>query len=740
MALTRPTLAQLTTGTSKISDPLTVLHAGYNSANVDIGFLLNRANGLVSNVALYWNESGNTFVTAFTSNTGITDTNVAVTSYANIVSGSHTVNGTLFASTVSAATIGNTGAAHTGSTLTLTSWANVAGPLVVTNNTAVQAIQVTGTSTKGGAGYHDFLFVNNQGGGTNPNKTFRLNSTGGIEIINSAYTSNLFTLSDAGDLTILGKVTGANVVTTNGVFWANGSSYSSGGGGGTPGGSTTQIQYNNAGAFAGAANFVYASGTGNVAISTTTTSTSTTTGALVVGGGIGVAGNVWAGQVYATNNGNGTNFAVGDDVWIGDINVANTTRLMGQQDNTQGYLVFGSSNATNYIGRSGTNPLTVTGAFNITGLTTVATVNAGTIGNIGANVVGTGTYLTALAGSNVNGTVTTANVSLYDSYTATTTNATFYPQLADKTAGNGSIFTASTLTHNPSTGILTATGFSGSGSSLTSLTAGNLSGTIPSAVLGNSTHYIGTTAITLNRASASQSLTGVSIDGSAGSATTAGTVTTAAQTNITSVGTLTGLTVSGAVVPNANVTVNLGGTSAYWNAFYSATATHNGITVGGQGILPAANVSVNIGSSSSWFNIFYGKSTQAQYADLAENYQADAQYEPGTVLVFGGDYEVTTTTTDHDERAAGVVSTDPAHLMNGGLSGTNVVALGLTGRVPCRVQGPVNKGTVLVTSTVPGVAQAIDNDKFRPGCVIGKALQSINTNSIDTIEVVVGRF
>jgi hypothetical protein len=78
--------------------------------------------------------------------------------------------------------------------------------------------------------------------------------------------------------------------------------------------------------------------------------------------------------------------------------------------------------------------------------------------------------------------------------------------------------------------------------------------------------------------------------------------------------------------------------------------------------------------------------------------------------------------------------------MNGGLQGVNVVALGLTGRVPCRVLGPVNKGTVLVTSTIPGVAQAIDNSQFRPGCVLGKSLESINTDSIDTIEIVVGRF
>ena len=123
----------------------------------------------------------------------------------------------------------------------------------------------------------------------------------------------------------------------------------------------------------------------------------------------------------------------------------------------------------------------------------------------------------------------TANVSLYESVTATTTNATFYPQLIDKTAGNGASFTASTLTHNPSTGNLTATGLVGthygSASGLTSVPAGQLTGTIPSGVLGNSTHYIGTTAIALNRSSASQSLTGVNIDGSAGSATTATTAT-----------------------------------------------------------------------------------------------------------------------------------------------------------------------------------------------------------------------
>ena len=86
---------------------------------------------------------------------------------------------------------------------------------------------------------------------------------------------------------------------------------------------------------------------------------------------------------------------------------------------------------------------------------------------------------------------------------------------------------------NPSTGILTATGFSGSGAGLTGLPAGELTGTIPSTVLANSSLHIGTTTIALNRSSASQSLTGVSIDGSAGSASTAGTATNANNIAIT---------------------------------------------------------------------------------------------------------------------------------------------------------------------------------------------------------------
>jgi hypothetical protein len=77
--------------------------------------------------------------------------------------------------------------------------------------------------------------------------------------------------------------------------------------------------------------------------------------------------------------------------------------------------------------------------------------------------------------------------------------------------------------------------------------------------------------------------------------------------------------------------------------------------------------------------------------------------------------------------------------MNGTLKGDTVVSVALTGRVPCRVQGPVAKGDILVTSNMPGVAQLIDNDSFAPGCILGKALDSVDANDIKTIEIVVGK-
>ena len=128
--------------------------------------------------------------------------------------------------------------------------------------------------------------------------------------------------------------------------------------------------------------------------------------------------------------------------------------------------------------------------------------------------------------------------------------------------------------------------------------------------------------------------------------------------------------------------------------------------------------------------------TSAQYADLAENYTADAAYAPGTVVCFGGDEEVTVTTVDADRKVAGVVSTDPAHLMNADCAGDHVVALALQGRVPCKVTGAVAKGDMMVAAG-NGFARADADPKN--GAMIGKALEA-HAGGEGVIEVAVGRF
>jgi hypothetical protein len=120
-------------------------------------------------------------------------------------------------------------------------------------------------------------------------------------------------------------------------------------------------------------------------------------------------------------------------------------------------------------------------------------------------------------------------------------------------------------------------------------------------------------------------------------------------------------------------------------------------------------------------------------------YTTDAEYPPGTVLIFGGTQEVTISTVTHDHRVAGVVSTNPAHIMNSGLQGEFTVAVALTGRVPVSVIGNISAGDRVVTSNRAGVAEALDMARYQPGVIIGKALQSYSGNGIGVIEVVVGR-
>jgi hypothetical protein len=253
--------------------------------------------------------------------------------------------------------------------------------------------------------------------------------------------------------------------------------------------------------------------------------------------------------------------------------------------------------------------------------------------------------------------------------------------------------------------------------------------------------------------SAVGNITGGNILGGANVNATTHTGTTVSVTgNITGGNILGGANVNATTHTGATVSVtgnvdagNLrtGGLISATGAITGAAITGSSLTVstgtitGGNIVNANGNGIGNIGSSSVFFNTVFAKATSAQYADLAENYRADAAYEPGTVLEFGGDEEVTISTTDSSKRVAGVVSTNPAYLMNAGLSGEHIASVALTGRVPVKVVGPVAKGDLMV-SNGNGRARACMNAVPVVGTILGKSLENF-TGGEGTIEVVIGK-
>ena len=230
---------------------------------------------------------------------------------------------------------------------------------------------------------------------------------------------------------------------------------------------------------------------------------------------------------------------------------------------------------------------------------------------------------------------------------------------------------------------------------------------------------------------------------------TAGTVITNAQPNITSVGTLISLTVTGNIL-SGNVYANSGTVGAATltgtlttNAQPNVTSVStsftnltfaNAQTISGNNMTLTTGANTNVGTITGNWSLSTGSQLRATYADLAEYYEADAHYEPGTVLSFGGDKEVTIAD-DGTTKVAGIVSTNPAYVMNSACKGEHTVALALQGRVPCKVRGKVHKGDMMV-SAGNGYARPWNNPAM--GTVIGKSLE--NFDGIEgIIEVAVGR-
>ena len=169
----------------------------------------------------------------------------------------------------------------------------------------------------------------------------------------------------------------------------------------------------------------------------------------------------------------------------------------------------------------------------------------------------------------------------------------------------------------------------------------------------------------------------------------------------------------------------------------NATSAAIGTVTVNTALVPGANVTVNLGSSTSWFNNIYGTAVHAQYADLAERFHADQALIPGTVVELGGSAEITSVGADLSENVFGVISTRAAYLMNSqaGPDQTHP-PVAVQGRVPVRVVGKVRKGDRLVSAGA-GLARAGSPGEINTWNVIGRSLADKTSLGEGLVEAVV---
>ena len=379
------------------------------------------------------------------------------------------------------------------------------------------------------------------------------------------------------------------------------------------------------------------------------------------------------------------------------LNVTNGTNVTVSMTGSNGKLTAVSVNAGDLLLSS---DLITSASDNELVIRSRDTTDAGTLGDFGVKI---DDNLTVSGNLTVNGTTTTVNSTVVQVDDPIFTLGGNTAPTADDNKDRGILY----RWHDGTSAKLGFFGYDDSTSTFRFIPDASNSGEVISGAVGN---------VVFNAASlASASITGnLQVDGN----TTIGsdgndTVSINAKVNTS-------------IIPSGTGTIGVNATR--WNNVYSNTVTTPVLTTG---------ASTTAGTITGDWSLSSGSKLDATYADLAEKYVADADYEPGTVLVFGGEQEVTVTTTKGDRRMAGVVTTNPAYSMNSECAGEFVAEIALQGRVPCKVLGRVRKGDMLVASAVPGYA-IVDNDP-KTGSVIGKALENKDTDTKGVIEVAVGR-
>ena len=241
-------------------------------------------------------------------------------------------------------------------------------------------------------------------------------------------------------------------------------------------------------------------------------------------------------------------------------------------------------------------------------------------------------------------------------------------------------------------------------------------------------------ALTVNGSATVGTTLGVTGNANLGGATISGSTTIGSTLGVTGI-------IRGASIQNTPIGTTTEAAGKFTTLITTSTATIGGFTQVAGNVNPSANATYDLGSLTfRWANIFASgtvtaNATYALYADLAEKYIPDQYYDPGTVVVFGGEQEITVTDQQGDTRVAGAISTEPAYLMNNGEE--NGLAVALRGKIPVKVIGSVNKGDLLITSNVAGYATAAKFYKPDPHAVFAKSLERDDSEGARVIWAVI---